>query len=369
MLHLLLVVLLACAPHHFARPPASPLAFPADHGPHADAQTEWWYLQARLRTEEGRNLAVFLASIRHDPAHDRLLGLPVTALGKQILFLFACVADLDTGRRLSTRSRIDGFPLPGRRLEGTGDLFALRAGRWRTWGGGGDLGWSVPTRMGRLDLSTHPTTTPFAVGQGGRVAIGDTDFSYYTQPRVRVEGAFQHGRSEARVSGEGWVDHQYGYIYTDRYQGWLWLAITLDDGTDVLLSKVEPRQVGVETAMLGSVRRPGEDARPVQDVRIDAETTWTGRHGVVYPSTVRATVSDAGLDLTLTPCRPDSEWRVQPVPLWEGPMDDVGTRDGVPVRGTAFAEFLRAGDHPLRPYVRSGTEGDRRDTRRATAAR
>ncbi len=31
-----------------------PLDFPADHGPHPDFQTEWWYYTGNVRTEEGR---------------------------------------------------------------------------------------------------------------------------------------------------------------------------------------------------------------------------------------------------------------------------------------------------------------------------
>ena len=331
MTRLLLLVLLCCAPQHFARPPASPLDFPTDHGNHADAQTEWWYLQGVLRTEAGRRLAVFLASVRH-------------------------MADLDTGERVSERSRIDGFPLPGRFLDGTAGQFLLRAGRWRTWGGGGDFAWSVPSKLGRLSLQATPTTAPFAIGQDGRVEIGDTAFSYYTFPRVRVEGTLEHRGQTTRVTGEGWVDHQYGFIYTSRYRGWLWLAIMLEDGTDVLFSLIEPRLVGVQEATLGNVRFASGPSQSLTDVQVEAESTYVSqRHtGMTYPVTLRARAPEAGLDLVLTPLRADSEWRVQPVPLWEGPLTVEGTRDGVPVRGRAFAEYLKAGEHPLRPYVASG---------------
>ena len=39
----------------FARAePGKPLAFPADHGPHDDFQTEWWYYTGNLTAEDGR---------------------------------------------------------------------------------------------------------------------------------------------------------------------------------------------------------------------------------------------------------------------------------------------------------------------------
>jgi len=46
--------------------------------------------------------------------------------------------------------------------------------------------------------------------------------------------------------------------------------------------------------------------------------------------------------------------RVLGLPLWVGPLMVEETRDGVSVRGRAFAEYLKAGEHPLRPYVASG---------------
>ena len=32
-----------------------PFRFPADHGPHADFRSEWWYLTGNLQTPEGRH--------------------------------------------------------------------------------------------------------------------------------------------------------------------------------------------------------------------------------------------------------------------------------------------------------------------------
>lgn len=65
MPNLPLLFLFGCL--HLAGPPAAPLAFPRDHGPHREAQTEWWYLQGVLSDPAGRERAVFLSSVVHDP--------------------------------------------------------------------------------------------------------------------------------------------------------------------------------------------------------------------------------------------------------------------------------------------------------------
>src|SRR5690349_11648036 len=46
----------ALAPHDFA--------FPRDHGPHLDYQTEWWYYTGNLDTADGRHLGYQLTFFR-----------------------------------------------------------------------------------------------------------------------------------------------------------------------------------------------------------------------------------------------------------------------------------------------------------------
>ena len=41
-----------------------PLTFPADHGPHNDFQTEWWYYTGNLQTQDGRHFGYQLTFFR-----------------------------------------------------------------------------------------------------------------------------------------------------------------------------------------------------------------------------------------------------------------------------------------------------------------
>ncbi len=41
-----------------------PLAFPADHGPHEDYQTEWWYYTGNLTADTGEHFGYQLTFFR-----------------------------------------------------------------------------------------------------------------------------------------------------------------------------------------------------------------------------------------------------------------------------------------------------------------
>jgi predicted secreted hydrolase len=334
-----------------ARPPLEtpgPVVLPEDHGPHPNAQTEWWYLQGTVQTDD-RRLAVFVSFLRHDPRHDRIAGLPIATFGRDARLAFACVADLDTGERLSERwsagagvgqrpgaSRHDGW-------------VSLEIGRWELHGNQGRTTFDVPTRLGRLELVVTPTTTPMLMGPEGRVDIAGVTNRYYSLPRAELTGSLERAGHREPLRGEGWFDHQYGYVYTPEWAGWWWLAATLDDGTDLMLTQVLPTERnGGQTDALGRARLVGQEATDVAFTFEALGKAPSPRTKAEYPTELRATVPALGIELTATPLQPDSECIVRPVPLWEGTVAIRGTRAGVPVTGTGFAEFVELGE----PWVR-----------------
>ena len=51
-----------------------PLTFPADHGPHDDTQTEWWYYTGNLTAESGEHFGYQLTFFRRalEPPNQRV---------------------------------------------------------------------------------------------------------------------------------------------------------------------------------------------------------------------------------------------------------------------------------------------------------
>ncbi len=341
-------------------PPPRPLVFPEDHGPHPGAQTEWWYLQGVLRDDEGRELSVFTSSVVHDPRRDRVVGVPVLTWGARLALLTGVVADLDTGASISARRGLGLLPGPRQRLEERGEGFGLQVRRWRTEREAGAYRWELPVDGGSLSLWAHPTVPPLevgAVGQEGplgRLELGSARFSYYALPRVRLEGTLERHGELRRVEGTGWLDHQWGFVYAHEYGGWRWVALELDDGTDLLVSVVTPRAAGVPSAQVGVIRRSGEDTRTLADLSVEVLAWSEPRRGVRYPTALTLRSSSELLRLEVRTRLDQAEWSMVPVPIWEAPATATGELDGSPVAGTGFYEVLQRGDPPARRLYQSG---------------
>ena len=111
------------------------------------------------------------------------------------------------------------------------DLMAGRCGaatgnsRWR------------PTCLATPCVSTSTTTKPAALHDGdGYIDYGNGTASYYySWTRMAVTGELDLGQGLEQVSGEAWMDHQWGDFETYQEGGWDWFSVQLEDGTDVML--------------------------------------------------------------------------------------------------------------------------------------
>lgn len=358
------LVLAGCLPA-LRGPSATPLSFPGDHGVHREAQTEWWYLQGLLQDEDGRELSLFVSSVLHDPRRDRVLGLPVVSWGARVALMTASMADLSTGAVLSERRTIGVLPGPRQRLEVQDEAFLLRVRRWRTWGHGDGFSWDVPVDGGHLTLRVETSEPPLAVTEigrsadEGRLALGSAAFSYYALPRVQLVGAIHRGGESIRVEGVGWLDHQWGYVYAHEYGGWSWLALTLDDGTDMLLSRVDPRSAGTPAALVGVIREPGLRDRALDDLTIEVPSGALYDGSGAYPLELEVRSRSEGLSLRVCSRLSEAEWDMVPVPIWEAPVVVRGSLHGKPVRGTGFYELMMRGDPPARRLYDSGAAHQR----------
>ena len=64
-----------------------------------------------------------------------------------------------------------------------------------------------------------------------------------------------------KVTGEAWMDHQWGDFATYQEGGWDWFAVQLDDGTDVMLYLIRDAD-GEYASRRWLDRRPRRGARP-----------------------------------------------------------------------------------------------------------
>jgi len=301
--------------------PPPPIDLPRDAGPH-DALTEWWYVTGHLQDAAGRAYG-FEFTIFQVRRQDAPAG---------YLAHFA-VSDV-TGQRFSHQAHArQGEPLAGFPLDVDGWTLATDAA--------GDLidaamqpgpGADPPFRL-HLRLQDQK---PPVLHHGGYLDLGPGGGSYYySRPRLGVTGELQAADGPAQaVSGQAWMDHQWGnFVITSRVV-WDWYSLQLDDRTELMLYVLrgpdEAASAVYGTYVLADGR--GQDLAP-GSVQVRATGSWSSPHtGATYPSGWQLTLPD-GRVLRLESQLADQELyfpaaQVATPAYWEGAVTITGDATG-----------------------------------------
>jgi len=323
-----------------------PVSFPRDDGPH-DTNVEWWYFTGHLLTEEGERYGFEYVIFR---ARDGGL--------EGYVFHFA-ITD-NPRRQFHFDQRLRGAA----GVAGDAAVLDLDLSGWTMRGGAGRfaLAADMPGYAMRLDVAT---TKPAALHDGdGYIDYGNGTASYYySWTRMAVSGELDLGQGWQRVSGEAWMDHQWGDFATYQEGGWVWFSAQLDDGTDVMFYLIRDAD-GKTLRVDGSIVSPDGELAVLGegDFAISVDGEWTSLEtGTTYPSCWTITIPDHELSLTVRPSLPDQELDTRGttgVIYWEGETEVAATHRGRPVAGLGYTELT--GYAPYEPLdlessVRIGT--------------
>ena len=319
-----LLSLMACGgPGPTPTPPfgLAPLVLPADEAAH-DVQTEWWYFNVHL-WDDG-------PSQRRWALHQVLFQVQETQSGRTLYVAQAGLADAISGtyavgERLRTEAAVlpsitDGFnfEVGGWRFEGTdGVTYALRA----------DIGGAT------VDLALRSAAPALRHGADGLVDFGSAGVSYYyTRPRLEVSGTLVTAQGERfTVAGMGWLDKQWG-DFQPVAVSWDWASIQLDDGRDLMLTRLLGPQ-GDPIDGYGSLQleaglvRLAEGDFAFEPVGPDA---WQSpESGARYATRWRIVVPSEAIDIELVPLVQASEFRsaVLGVVYWEAGVEALDSAD------------------------------------------
>jgi predicted secreted hydrolase len=153
-----------------------------------------------------------------------------------------------------------------------------------------------------------------------------------------------HGQ-RVPVTGQAWMDHQWGNFVSLAGSGWDWYSIQLDDDTEYMLYVIRDAQkrpietFGTYVGVDGSATEIAPSA-----IHTSATGTWTSpATGGVYPSgwTVALDAPRPGA-LTLTPLLRDQELvtaQSTGVAYWEGAVSVAGRLGGRPIHGEGYVEL------------------------------
>src|SRR2546422_3907230 len=207
--------------------PLPPVRFPQDEAAHRDLN-EWWYYTGHMNavTPDGK-------------AHHYGLELGFfQALRSDLPPFYAAhfaISDVTRGEfHFDQRRLIE----PGAVIPNGTSTSGIRVsiGDWSVQGGNGldHLAAEMANYSIRVDaLGLKPATLH---NGNGLITYGLGGFSYYySRTRMSLSGTLVDHNQPLQVSGEAWMDHQWGNFLTLSGGGWDWFSIQLTNNTEMML--------------------------------------------------------------------------------------------------------------------------------------
>ncbi|TDR75939.1 putative secreted hydrolase [Photobacterium lutimaris] len=305
--------------------PGYQFQFPRDHLPHPEFRTEWWYLTANLKSEDGEEF-----------------GLQWT--------LFRSRSVTEAGR---------GWKSPQRYMAHT-----VVTSKDKTWsaerfarGGIGQAGvlgqpyraWLDNWEWRSVSDSPFPGILSFAdnSGMAGKLAIqqtgsivlqGEQGYSkkhatediasyYFSAPFLQIDGQLELDGKLYQVSGDAWYDREWSSRGLSKDQiGWDWFSIHLDDGSALMLYQI--REKDTRPYYFGSLSWPDgtTELLSADDIQL-SPVSFTKHADKTYPVVWRVKVPSKAIELKVDVVRKE-QWLPFIFSYWEGPITVTGSHTG-----------------------------------------
>ncbi len=325
------------------QPPLPPVTFPQDEAPHQNL-TEWWYYTGHLHGADAQGKA-------------HTYGFELTffqTLRGQLPPYYAAhfaISDITAGQ-FHYYDRAGFEPPSVIPPAGSTSGFSLTLGGWTMRGLGGHDGLSATMDGYSLQVSLTDEL-PHAILHNGNgiISYGPAGYSYYySRPLLAARGVVTDHGAAVNVTGQAWMDHQWGDFISLAGSGWDWYSIQLSNHTEYMLYVIRDAQKRPITTFGTAVAADGSASEiPPSVIHTQATGTWTSPvTGGVYPSgwTV-ALPSDVAL--TLTPLLKDQELvttRSTGLAYWEGAVGVTGQQAGKSLSGDGYVELTGYADIP-----------------------
>ena len=304
------------------------IVFPDDESPHEDP-IEWWYYHGILEDEAGAQYGF----------HFVIFQARQPGTGLAVYQSHTAVTDVSG----ETHEKAVKFALNEQLQPETG--FAFDIDGWTLSGDTGQHAFTAATEAYALDLSVQATRPHTLHDMDGFLAGPDGWTYYYSWTRMVVAGTLTIDGQELTVTGEAWMDHQWGdFVVRGNPSGWQWFAVRLENGIDIMV--VETRSIDDMIFTYGTITNADNLQTHIEndDVTIEALGEWRSPvTSGVYPAGWRVSIPKHGLDMTLTPVLSDQEFTLTFPPTnnyWEGLVESDITLNGEAVSGTAYVELV-----------------------------
>lgn len=315
-----------------------PIRFPQDEAAHNDL-TEWWYYTGH-----------FNATAPNGKAHQYGFELVVfQALRSDLPPVYAAhfaISDVTRGEFHFDQRRIvePNAVIPnGTSTQG----IAVHVGDWSIQGLNGLDHLAATMQNYSIHLDLQALKPPTLHNGNGLITYGLGGFSYYySRTRMTVSGTIVDHNQPLQVTGQAWMDHQWGNFLSLGGGGWDWYSLQLNNNTEMMLYFIRDASGKVISTYVGYIDANANDhLLPPQSIQNTVLDHWKSPiTGANYPSGWRLEINDPLLHatFTITPQLKDQELAVYQSTgnsYWEGAVTIAGQSSSQPIQGEGYIEL------------------------------
>ncbi|MBV9258335.1 MAG: hypothetical protein JO215_09980 [Ktedonobacteraceae bacterium] len=319
-------------------PSLPPIHLPQDEAAHKDL-TEWWYYTGHLNATDARSKV-------HHYGFELVIFQLLRSDFPPIYASHFAISDITRGefhydqRRLTEPNAV----IPnGSSTQGIN----VRVGDWTIQGlNGHDL---LVANMQNYTMQLNLTGLKPATFHNGNglITVGPGSFSYYySRTRMAVAGTLIDHNQALQVSGQAWMDHQWGNFLALGVGGWDWYSIQLNNDTEMMIYAIRDTKDKVLTTYISYIDANDVDHLiPASAIHAMVLSHWTSpKTGITYPSGWKLGIKDSQLQATLTliPQLKDQELVATQSTgnvYWEGAVSINGQLAGKNISGEGYVEL------------------------------
>jgi len=164
--------------------------------------------------------------------------------------------------------------------------------------------------------------------------------------RNSVQGVLFLNGEPMTVTGESWMDHEFGTSQLTAGQiGWDWFSLQMSDTTELMLFKIRKKDGSVEEKSHGAFvdANGAKQELLLKDYSIEVLKTWRSpASGAEYPVQWKVRVPSQQIDYTITAVMDNQELKTENsarIVYWEGAVNVEGTKAGRKIAGQGYTEM------------------------------
>lgn len=315
-----------------------PVRFPQDEAAHRDL-TEWWYYTGHFN-------ALMPGGSTHHYGFELVFFQVLRSTYPPVYAAHFAISDVSGGAfHFDQRRQTEPDAIIPNGTSSAGINVSI--GDWSIKGVNGldHLAASIPGYTLRVDVQG---LKPATLHNGnGIIDFGIGGFSYYySRTRMALSGTLVDHGQPLSVTGEAWMDHQWGNFISLGGGGWDWFSIQLNNDTEMMIYLLRDAVGNVTGTYIGFVSPGGqEQLLPSNSLRVIVLHHWKSpATGATYPSGWHLVLNTPQLhaSLILQPELQNQELVVYQSTgnsYWEGAVSISGTSNGEGVQGEGYVEL------------------------------